>query len=58
MNIFNMHAFHLINKKLIGIEGEINFDNIHKINFFIFNQKEYSIKDKYIFLSQILSNIF
>jgi hypothetical protein len=53
-----MHAFHLINKKLLGIEDEINFDNIHKINFFIFNQKEYSIKNKFIFLSEMLHNIF
>ena len=53
-----MHAFHLINKKVIGIQSENIFDNIHKINFFIFNQKEYSIQNKFIFLSETLNNIF
>ena len=53
-----MHAFHLINKKVIGIQGENIFDNIHKINFFIFNQKEYSIQNKFIFLSETLNNMF
>lgn len=54
-----MHTFNYIIKKLIDIDNNnTKFDNIHKINFFIFNQKEYSIQNKYIFLSQMLSNIF
>jgi hypothetical protein len=53
-----MHTFHLINKKIVGLEDELIFDNIHKINFFMFNQKEYSVKNKYKFLNQTLHNIF
>lgn len=51
------HTFHTISKKIIDIEnGTLN--NIHKINYFIFIQKEYSTKNKYIFLNETLNNIF
>jgi len=53
-----MHAFHLINKKIIGIQNENKFDNIHKINYYIFNQKIYSIQNKFIFLNETLYNMF
>ena len=53
-----MHAFHYINKKLIGIQNENKFDNIHKINFYLFNQKEYSIQNKFLFLSEMFNNMF
>jgi len=53
-----MHAFHYINKKIIGIQNENKFDNIHKINYYIFNRKEYSIPNKFIFLSETLYNMF
>jgi hypothetical protein len=52
-----MHAFHYINKKLIDIDNT-KFDNIHKTNFYIFNQKEYSIQNKFLFLSEMFYNIF
>jgi hypothetical protein len=48
----------LINKKIIGIQNENKFDNIHKINYYIFNQKEYSIQNKFIFFYETLHNIF
>lgn len=52
-----MHTFHTISKKIIDIEnGTLN--NIHKINYFIFIQREYSTKNKYIFLNETLNNIF
>ena len=54
-----MHAFDLISKKIIDIEHDtFLFANIHKINFFIFLQKEYSIKNKFIFLNETIENIF
>jgi len=55
-----MHTFHLISKKIVGIDNNNShiFSNIHKINFFIFLQKEYSIQNKFIFLDEILKNIF
>jgi len=58
-----MHTFHLISTKLIGL-GNYNesnahfFDNIYKINFFIFFQKTYSIQNKYKFLNEAIENIF
>jgi len=54
-----MHTFHLISKKIIDLdEKTFLFTNIHKINFFIFLQKEYSIKNKYLFLNETIENIF
>ena len=54
-----MHTFNYIIKKLIDIgNNNTKFDNIHKINFYIFNQKEYSIINKFIFLGETLNNIF
>ena len=54
-----MHTFDLISKKIIDIEHDtFLFANIHKINFFIFLQKEYSIKNKFIFLNETIENIF
>lgn len=54
-----MHTFDLISKKIIGIENDtFIFANIHKINFFIFLQKEYSIKNKFILLNETIENIF
>jgi len=55
-----MHTFHLISKKIVSIDNNTShiFSNIHKINFFIFFQKEYSIQNKFTFLNEILKNIF
>jgi len=58
-----MHTFHLISKKIIDIDTTGNnnshiFSNIHKINFFMFLQKGYSIQNKYTFLKNTLKNIF
>lgn len=58
-----MHTFHLIIKKILDIDTTSNknsqiFSNIHKINFFIFLQKEYTIQNKFTFLKDILKNIF
>ena len=54
-----MHTFHLISKKIVDIdEKSFLFTNIHKINFFIFLQKEYSIKNKFLFLNETIENIF
>jgi len=58
-----MHTFHLIIKKIIDIDTIATknlqiFSNIHKINFFIFLQKEYTIQNKFAFLKDILKNIF
>lgn len=54
-----MHTFDLISKKIIGIENDtFLFANIHKINFFIFLQKDYSSKNKFIFLKETIENIF
>lgn len=55
-----MHTFHLIGKKILNIDNNNSdvFSNIHKINFFIFFQKEYSIQNKFTFLNEILKNIF
>jgi hypothetical protein len=58
-----MHTFHLITKKIIDIDTTANnnsqmFSNIHKINFFIFLQMEYSIQTKFNFLKDTLKNIF
>ena len=57
-----MHTFHLITKKIIGLDTTNNnsqiFSNIHKINFFIFLQREYSIQTKFNFLKDTLKNIF
>ena len=58
-----MHTFNLISKKILDIDTTCdinldNFSNIHKINFYIFFQKKYSIKNKFTFLNEILKNIF
>ena len=54
-----MNTFDLISKKIIGIENDtFLFANIHKINFFIFLQKDYSSKNKFIFLKETIENIF
>jgi hypothetical protein len=58
-----MHTFHLISKKIIDIDKTDNnisyiFSNIHKINFFIFIQREYSIQTKFTFLKETFKNIF
>jgi len=54
-----MNTFVLISKKIIGIENDtFLFANIHKINFFIFLQKDYSSKNKFIFLKETIENIF
>jgi hypothetical protein len=58
-----MHTFHLISKKIIGIdeyyENNIHiFNNIYKINFFIFFHKEYSMQNKFILLNGAIENIF
>jgi hypothetical protein len=57
-----MHTFHLITKKIIDLDTTNNnsqiFSNIHKINFFIFLQREYSIQTKFNFLKETLKNIF
>ena len=54
-----MQTFDLISKKIIGIENEtFLFTNIHKLNFFIFLQKDYSSKNKFIFLKETIENIF
>lgn len=60
-----MHTFHLISKKIIGLDsyhksepGPHIFTNIYKINFFIFFQKEYSIQNKFILLNETIENIF
>jgi hypothetical protein len=58
-----MHTFHLIIKKILHIDTTDNnnsniFSNVHKINFFIFLQREYTIQNKFIFLNEMLKNIF
>jgi len=63
-----MHTFHLISKQLLQIENHDKsettedqtniFNNIYKINFFIFFQKEYSIQNKFILLNETIENIF
>jgi hypothetical protein len=55
-----MHTFHLISKKIVSIDNNTShiFSNIHKINFFIFFQKDYSIQNKFTFLNEMLKNIF
>ena len=54
-----MHTFNYIIKKLIDIDNNnTKFDNIHKVNYYIFNQKEYSIQNKFIFFNETLHNIF
>ena len=58
-----MHTFHLISKKIVDIDTSNNnnsniFTNIHKINFFIFFQREYTIQNKIAFLNEMLKNIF
>jgi hypothetical protein len=58
-----MHTFHLITNKIIDIDTTANnnshiFSNIHKINFFIFLQREYTIQNKFTFLKDTLKNIF
>jgi hypothetical protein len=53
-----MHAFYEISKKIIGFENESIIDNIHKINYIIFFQKEYSVQNKFIFLNGELNNMF
>jgi hypothetical protein len=54
-----MHTFHLISKKIVDLdEKTFLFTNIHKINFFIFLQKDYSIKNKFLFLNETIENIF
>jgi hypothetical protein len=61
-----MHTFHLISKKIINLgnidsisENNIfNFDNIYKISFFIYIQKEYTISSKYKLLNETTTNIF
>lgn len=60
-----MHTFNLISKKIVEIgnydKAEPDphiFNNIHKINFFIFFQKIYSIQNKYKFLNETIENIF
>jgi hypothetical protein len=55
-----MHTFHLISKKIIGLneDSSIILDNIHKINFFIFILKNYSIENKYKFFNETIENIF
>jgi len=58
-----MHTFHLISKKIIGIDNyEQNngyiFNNIYKVAFSIFINKAYSIQDKFKLLNEITENIF
>ena len=58
-----MHTFHLISKKIVGIDNYTIsephiFSNIYKISFFIFIQKTYSIQNKFMFLNEIIQNIF
>ena len=58
-----MHTFHLIITKILHIDTKDNnnsniFTNIHKINFFIFLQREYTIQNKFVFLNEMLKNIF
>jgi hypothetical protein len=58
-----MHTFHLISKKIIYIDKTDNnisyiFSNVHKINFFIFIQREYSIQTKFTFFKDTYKNIF
>jgi len=61
-----MHTFNLISKKIVEIGNYYDkaepdphiFNNIHKINFFIFFQKIYSIQNKYKFLNETIENIF
>lgn len=53
-----MHAFYEISKKIVGIENTTIIDNIHKVNYFILFQKEYSIRNKFTFLYETLNNIF
>jgi hypothetical protein len=60
-----MHTFNLISKKIVEIGNYDKvepdphiFNNIHKINFFIFFQKIYSIQNKYKFLNETIENIF
>ena len=57
-----MHTFNLISKKIIGIPdtnmGTTIFETIHKINYYIFLHKDYSIQNKFTFLKDSLNNIF
>jgi len=53
-----MHAFYEISKKVIGIENGSIIDNLYKINYIIFFQKEYSLQNKFTFLNGELNNIF
>jgi hypothetical protein len=60
-----MHTFNFVSKKIIGIddydESALDthiFNNIHKMNFYIFFQKIYSIQNKFKFLNETMENIF
>ena len=57
-----MHTFNLISKKIIGIpDTNIDrtiFETIHKINYYIYLHKDYSIQNKFNFLKDCLNNIF
>jgi hypothetical protein len=53
-----MHSFYEISKKIIGIENGSIIDNLYKINYIIFFQKEYSLQNKFTFLNGELNNMF
>jgi hypothetical protein len=54
------HTFHTIVKKILNIENDnwSIFNNVHKINFFIFLQKKYSVENKFALFYDVHVNIF
>jgi hypothetical protein len=54
------HTFHTIAKKILNIENDnwCIFNNVHKINFYIFIQKAYSIENKFSLFCNVYVNIF
>jgi len=54
------HTFHTIAKKILNIENDnwCIFNNVHKINFYIFLKKKYNIENKFALFYDVYVNIF